>query len=318
MMRQAGRYQNSYLELRKKHSFIDLCKIPELAATVAMNAVEEFDFDAAILFSDLLFPLEALGMGLTYDPAPKLSWKLNAETIKKLKSPEEAEAALLFQGEAMKKTREQLPRDKSLLGFVGGPFTLFVYAIEGSHAGSLRETKNLFPIYAEFLKIMTPLLRTNIADQLHSGADVVYLLDTASGELSPENFSSLVLPIIQQLAKEFPGKIAYYTKGVGETQMAPLFLDRHLCCVGVDHRWSLTNTLGLKRNVGIQGNFDPVLLTLPHADFKKEFQDFLIPLLSLSPEQRRGWICGLGHGILPGTPNENVTYFVKTIREQLK
>src|SRR5947207_2100982 len=131
LMRQAGRYHKHYQALREKYSFMDLCKRPELAAEVALGPVMDFDFDAAILFSDLLFPLEALGMGLEYtDRGPKLGWKLNNEAFSKLRSVEDAWPSLLFQGEAMRATRELLPPDRGLIGFVGGPWTLFVYAVE--------------------------------------------------------------------------------------------------------------------------------------------------------------------------------------------
>ena len=127
LMRQAGRYHKHYQALRQKHPFMDLCKQPELAAEVALGPVLDFDFDAAILFSDLLFPLEALGMGLEYtDRGPQLAWKLDRETFSQLRSVEEAWPHLLFQGEAVRATRARLPDDRSLIGFVGGPWTLFV------------------------------------------------------------------------------------------------------------------------------------------------------------------------------------------------
>src|SRR5260370_8684954 len=111
MMRQAGRYHRHYQELRQKHSFMDLCKQPELAAQVALGPVLDFDFDAAILFSDLLFPLEALGMGLEYtDHGPQLGWQLDPETFPRLRPVEEAWPHLLFQGEAMRATRARLPQ----------------------------------------------------------------------------------------------------------------------------------------------------------------------------------------------------------------
>src|SRR3954462_9607751 len=130
LMRQAGRYHRHYQALRAQHSFMDLCKQPELAAEVALGPVRDFDFDAAILFSDLLFPLEALGMGLEYtDHGPQLGWKLNEQTIAQLRSVEDAWPHLLFQGQAMRATRARIPGDRSVIGFVGGPWTLFVYAV---------------------------------------------------------------------------------------------------------------------------------------------------------------------------------------------
>src|SRR5436309_7910591 len=129
LMRQAGRYHKHYQALREKYSFMDLCKRPELAAEVALGPVLDFDFDAAILFSDLLFPLEALGMGLRYtERGPQLAWQLNAHNISDLRSADDAWPHLIFQGEAVRATRESLAAERSLIGFVGGPWTLFVYA----------------------------------------------------------------------------------------------------------------------------------------------------------------------------------------------
>src|SRR5438128_4996904 len=106
LMRQAGRYHSHYQQLRRQHSFMDLCKMPELAAEVALGPVLDFDFDAAILFSDLLFPLEALGMGLEYtDQGPQLEWKLDPKSVSALRSIDDAWPHLLFQGEAMRATR---------------------------------------------------------------------------------------------------------------------------------------------------------------------------------------------------------------------
>src|SRR5258706_6474084 len=201
LMRQAGRYHRHYQALRQKYSFMDLCKRPELAAEVALGPVMDFDFDAAILFSDLLFPLEALGMGLEYlDRGPQLGWHLNETTCAQLRSIEEAWPQLLFQGDAMRATRECLPSDRSLIGFVGGPWTLFVYAVEGSHKGSLLKSKKLIRLFPRFCDTMVPLLARNIELQLESGAEVVMIFDTAAGELAPETFRSEVVPQLQTLA----------------------------------------------------------------------------------------------------------------------
>src|SRR5438128_7351609 len=124
LMRQAGRYHRHYQNLRRQHSFMDLCKQPALAAEVALGPVRDFDFDAAILFSDLLFPLEALGMGLEYtNRGPVLALKLDRNTLPCLRPLEESWPKLLFQGEALRATRNLLPADRSLIGFVGGPCT---------------------------------------------------------------------------------------------------------------------------------------------------------------------------------------------------
>src|SRR5437762_2911650 len=185
LMRQAGRYHRHYQALRQKHSFMELCKEPNLAAEVALGPVLDFDFDAAILFSDLLFPLEALGMGLEYtDRGPELEWKLSENSISQLRSVEAAWPNLLFQGDAVRATRELLPLDRSLIGFVGGPWTLFVYAVEGTHKGSLNDSKKLLRLFSKFCDTIVPLLARNIELQLSNGAEVVMIFDTAAGELS--------------------------------------------------------------------------------------------------------------------------------------
>ena len=117
----------------------------------------DFGFDAAILFSDLLFPLEAVGLGLEYtDHGPQLGWKLDENSISELQSVDDAWPHLLFQGEAMRATRERIPVDRSLIGFVGGPWTLFVYAVEGTHKGSLTNAKRLLSLFARFCETMVP------------------------------------------------------------------------------------------------------------------------------------------------------------------
>src|SRR5437667_11107159 len=201
LMRQAGRYHKHYQALRQKYSFMDLCKQPDLAAEVALGPVRDFDFDAAILFSDLLFPLAGLGMGLEYtDSGPQLGWKLNPETFSQLRSAEDAWPYLQFQGEAVRATRERLPEDRSLIGFVGGPWTLFAYAVEGSHKGTLAQSKNLLSLFPEFCEKLVPLLLKNIELQLESGAELVMIFDTAAGELSPEVFAAEVVPQLELLA----------------------------------------------------------------------------------------------------------------------
>src|SRR6266849_4288455 len=195
LMRQAGRYHKHYQALRQKHSFMDLCKKAELAAEVALGPVQDFDFDAAILFSDLLFPLEALGMVLEYtDRGPQLGWKLDEKSISRLRWVDDAWPHLLFQGEAVRATRERLPADRSLIGFIGGPWTLFVYAVEGSHKGSLAASKSLLPLFPWFCDLIIPLLARNIELQIRNGAELVMIFDTAAGELPPQVFEAEVVP----------------------------------------------------------------------------------------------------------------------------
>jgi len=317
LMRQAGRYHKHYQALRQKYSFMDLCKQPELAAEVALGPVLDFDFDAAILFSDLLFPLEALGMGLDYtDRGPQLGWNLNEETFTQLRSIEDAWPHLLFQGEAMQATRELISSDRSLIGFVGGPWTLFVYAVEGSHKGSLLKSKKLIRLFPRFCDTMVPLLVRNIELQLERGAEVVMIFDTAAGELAPEIFRSEVVPQLQTLAAKDASRIGYYSKGTEPAHLRDsLFTGGKLAGVGIDSSWNMTEALDLFPKGFVQGNFDQALLLDERLELKQHLTRYLAPL---ADQPTPGWICGLGHGVLPGTPEDNVRLFVDTVREVMQ
>jgi uroporphyrinogen decarboxylase len=313
LMRQAGRYHKHYQAFRQKYSFMDLCKRPELAAEVALGPVLDFDFDAAILFSDLLFPLEALGMGLEYtDRGPQLGWNLNETSISQLRPLEEAWPNLLFQGEALSATRHRLPPDRSLIGFVGGPWTLFVYAVEGSHKGSLVESKKLLPLFHRFCEKVVPLLVRNIELQLDNGAELVMIFDTAAGELPPGIFETEIVPQLQALSRN-NGRVGYYSKTTQAAHLChPLFTGGGFAGVGLDCRWNMNEAFDLFPRGFVQGNFDQALLLCEREELKEHLHRYLEPL---SNRPTPGWICGLGHGVLPGTPEDNVRLFVATVRE---
>jgi uroporphyrinogen decarboxylase len=317
LMRQAGRYHRPYQALRQRHRFEDLCRQPELAAEVAMGPIRDFDFDAAILFSDLLFPLEALGMSLSYDEGPpKLDGPLDADRIARFRSIDEALPRLRFQADAVALTRRMLPSEKGLIGFVGGPWTLFVYAMEGSHAGAMKVAKSSWRLYRQFAARMVPLLRANIALQLDAGADVVMVLDTAAGELPPAYFEREVAPGLTELAREFPRRLGYYAKAAHPALFDASIATAPFGGIGVDSRWDLARVLARPGRSGfVQGNFDPAWLFLPHDDLVTAIAEFLAPIRALDRDQRRGWICGLGHGVLPGTPESAVRTFVTLVRE---
>jgi len=320
-MRQAGRYQRSYRDKRRRHSFEALCREPDLAARVALDAVEEFDFDAGILFSDLLFPLNALGIPLSYDDGgPQLGRRLDARLLAKLRDVDKAAATLDFQAEAVARTRMQLPPSKGLIGFIGGPWTLFVYAMEGTHAGSLIRSKTAMPLYRDFAKMVVPLLAHQVTSQLQAGADLVMMFDTAAGELSPAAFRRFVVPDLERLSRRVAGPVGYYARGInaahwGGTTPAGF---GNWSGFGIDWRWDLASTLSVRGRRGfLQGNFDPSLLFLEGAALRRAVTEFLAPVRALPPARRRGWICGLGHGVLPGTPEASVRDFVRIVRRHL-
>ena len=318
LMRQAGRYHRPYQELRKRHRFEDLCRVPELAAEVALGPVRDFDFDAAILFSDLLFPLEALGMSLSYDNGPpQLDGPLDRERVARFTPIAAAAERMRFQADAIVRTRALLPPEKGLIGFVGGPWTLFVYAMEGSHAGAMRVAKSSWSLYREFAASMTPLLREMIEQQRDAGADVVMILDTAAGELPPSYFHREIVADLIHLAHASPGRVGYYTKAAHPAHYSAAMTAASWAGMGVDSRWDLTALLRAPERKGfVQGNFDPAWLFLPEPQLQAALASFLDPIADLSETDRRGWICGLGHGVLPGTPETAVRTFVETVRRR--
>jgi uroporphyrinogen decarboxylase len=316
-MRQAGRYHAHYRKLREKHSFIDLCKIPELASEVALGPVLEFGYDVSILFSDLLFPLEAMGMGLKYEPGPILSKRIETlEDVNNLYSVDKSLEGVQFQKKALEYTREVLPKHVSLIGFVGGPWTLFTYANSGKHDGNLSKPKSNIKLIEAFYNKLLPLLRENIKLQLDSGAEVVMIFDTAAGDLAPLQFNEYVTKVLEPIINEFPKRIGYYAKAGTRDQLYSINSIQNLAGFGLDHRFQMESILkeGFA-NGFVQGNFDQSLFFLPTEDFKKALKNYLAPIKELSTEQRAGWVSALGHGVLPLTPEDHVKFMVEHIRE---
>ena len=316
-MRQAGRYHTHYQKLKEKHTFMQLCKQPELAAEVTLGPILDFDFDVAIIFSDLLFPLEAMGLGLSYDNGgPELKIHLTDENIGSVRTDGYLDK-LLFQKQALLACREILPKDKSLIGFVGGMWTLYLYATEGSHAGHFLTAKNNLGLFEKFWQILEPVLVENIQLQLDGGAEVVMIFDTAAGEVSPVYFQNFIAPKLVSLAKKFPQKLVYYSKGTHPGFLDTEFRSQPWAGFGFDQRNNLAAVLTDESLPGIiQGNFDQTLLFGETTELKKHFAMYIKTFKDLPPEKRSRWVCGLGHGVLPKTPEKHVRLFVEWVRKE--
>lgn len=323
-MRQAGRYHKHYQNLRTKYSFEQLCRQPELAAQVALGPIEDFDYDVAILFSDILFPLDGLGLQLSYsDAGPKLEQSLkNGFSLDPTKLQDLVARSLTelsFQGQALKITREVLPKSKSLIGFVGGLWTLFVYACEGGHAGAMTFAKDHYFRDTNFVNALTQVIRGNIEAQLKAGAEVVMIFDTAAGEVSHQYFQKNLEATLIKWAYEFPNRLGYYSKGTQSSFFSEKFLQAPWAGRGVDHRWNLPVLLkekNIKQKSGfLQGNFDQALLFQDTSRFEQSLNEYLAPYQKLSENERAGWVCGLGHGVLPKTPEVHVKRFIEIVRK---
>lgn len=325
-MRQAGRYHAHYQALRQKHSFMELCKNPKLACEVTLGPIQDFNFDAAILFSDLLFPLEYLGMGLSYEQGPPtLELKIQSKNdIEKLKMLGDVHQYFSFQKEALQLLKKRLPADTTLLGFVGAPFTLYAYASEGSHKDGLHHSKRgLYDgRFDLFLEKLLPVLEAEMEEQAKGGADAVCLFDTAVGELSPQDFQKYIIPSLSRLTKniksKFPNqRIVYYSKNTQKAHLRLIASIAEIDVMGIDWKNDLSETL---REFGsrlfIQGNIDPDWLFLPWPKLEKRLNE-LWNHMHTTPHLSH-WIFGLGHGVLPQTPEENVKKSVAWIHEHCR
>lgn len=322
-MRQAGRYHSHYQKLKERYSFMDLCRIPEVACEATMGPIRDFDFDAAILFSDLLFPLEVMGTGLRYDPGPKLDRHIReVSDLKKLRGGRELAGELEFQAQAMRLIRKELPASKGLLGFVGGPLTLFCYAVEGSHSGELASAKAGLNDgrFDGFNELLLDLLAENMALQARAGADTIAVLDTCAGEFDADVYGKKVVPVLGALFERFQKlcpqtPITYYSKGSGPSHWQHL-RGMPIGCMGIDWRHDISKVLAEWGNQwAIQGNVDPDWLFLEPRELERRLREVFGKVKALPASDRRGWVCGLGHGVLPKTPEDNVRLFIRLQRE---
>ncbi len=322
LMRQAGRYMHEYRAIRKKVSFLELCKTPELACEVTMQPIDEFGFDAAILFCDILIPLEKMGLNIEFTPAPILSNPVkNRADIDALVVPDpEAEMPYVF--EAIRKIRIALADKVPLIGFAGAPFTLATYAIEGGGSKSFEKTKSLlFSDSAAGHALLDKLARccaVYLEAQVAAGAQCLQLFDSWAGVLAPRDFSEFALRhanrVIEMLHdsptwQKTQVPIIYFANGC-----AP-YLERLKASkadvLGVDWKVDLPvvwDALGDK--FALQGNLDPAAFFRPREVLHERIAEVIDAV-----DGRPGHIFNLGHGIMPSTDREQVRYLVETVKE---
>jgi len=300
MMRQAGRYQASYREMKQTWSFEQMCKLPRLATDVAMLPIDEFDFDVAILFSDILFHLEGLGLPLSFNPGPKFEWHLDEDNWVDYNDVGKAIDFLKFQSKAIEQTRDRLYYKKGLVGFVGGPWTILNYAVGDEEVSD--EFKH------KYLKdVLVPLLRASIKKQLEAGADCVMIFDSGLKNIHKNYFDKEYCELLKEL--QSAGPTAYYSRTLPYNSLQKV-IDLDFAGVGIDSTQDLNKTLQKVNKGFVQGNFDEkLLLQDSETILRYEIRKWLDTI-----EDPTGWVCGLGHGILKETHPKNVTIFVQTVR----
>lgn len=324
LMRQAGRYHNHYQNLRRTHGFLELCKNPDLACETTMGPINDFDFDAAILFSDILFPIEAMGIPLDFAPGPKFDRYLrDASDLKYYDGAVDRIHDLSYQTEALIKIRRALPDEKGLIGFVGGPLTLYVFAVEGSHKNGIDSALKGFDDgrFDGFMERLIPMLAENLALQAKTDIDCLAILDSAAGVISPDLYETRYLPYLKELIRLFREKgyddtaLLYYGKNIAPKQY-DLLRPLSFGAFGFDHSHDLpTLCRDFGNDFAFQGNLPPETMSLPENEAIAAIESFLTRMKDVPADIRKGWICGLGHGILPTAREDNVRHFIRLLRE---
>ena len=316
-MRQAGRYMAEYRAVRKKHSLIEICKKPELAAEVTITAAEALGVDAAIIFADLLLPLEVMGLDFHFEAGegPIIEKPLRTRSdVGKLRTDRAGELA--FVAEAVRQVVRHFGSKLPVIGFCGAPFTLASYMIEGGGSRNYVEAKKMMyrspAAWDELMRKLVTVLSEYSAEQVRAGADVLQIFDSWVGCLSIEDYRRYVLPQTTQLVRNLQRTgvpIIYF--GTDTATLLPSMKETGAEVIGLDWRIPLDDgwrSLGFKG--AVQGNLDPVTLFADWKEVKSRSEDILRRAAG-----RPGHIFNLGHGILPETPVDNVKNLAKLIQE---
>ncbi len=315
MMRQAGRYLPEYREIRRKADFVTMCKTPDLAAEVTLQPVDRLGVDAAILFSDILVPLEPMGVSMAFNPGPVLSPAVRAEAdVRRLVVPD-VEAAVPFVYETIRILRRALEGRVPLIGFGGAPLTLAAYLVEGEGSKSFDHLKRM--LYAEpriahaLLEKITLTLEAYLAAQVRAGAQAIQIFDTWAGLLGPGDYREFALRYVRRLIDAL--------RPLGAPLIYFALDSRHLMAeirecgadvVGVDWRTPLdVASAALDHRFVLQGNLDPCVLFAPPETIRSRAREVLE-----AGRSAPGHIFNLGHGILPPPPVEHAQALVEAVR----
>jgi uroporphyrinogen decarboxylase len=317
LMRQAGRYMAEYREVRKHHSLVEICKTPELAAKVTIDAAEILGVDAAIIFADLLLPLEVMGLDFRFESGegPVIEKPLREPThIKALRTDQAGD--LGYVAESIRQVVAHFGSKLPVIGFCGAPFTLASYMIEGGGSRNYIETKKMMyrqpEAWDQLMSKLVSVLAEYTAEQVDAGADVIQVFDSWVGCLSPDDYRQYVLPRTTELVRKLKAKhvpIIYF--GTETTTLLSAMKETSADVIGVDWRLPIDEGWKLVGNTGaVQGNLDPVLLFAERKLLKQRAEDVLRRVGG-----RVGHIFNLGHGILQHTPVDNVKALVKIVQE---
>ena len=314
LMRQAGRYLPQYMAVRSKCTFLELCKTPELAAEVSIQPVDALGVDAAIMFSDILTPVEPMGMKLDFVPGPVFERPIRSMAdVERLRIPQ-MEQDVPYVIETIKILRRELAGKVPLIGFGGAPFTLACYMVEGKGSKDFAQIKRMMyaapDVYAALMEKITTMSMEYLNAQIKAGAQCIQIFDTWGGILSPADYERYVLPYTARLINglnRMETPVIHFVKGCGA--MLDTVKKAGGDVMGLD--WHVS--LGAARDLigpqmAVQGNLDPTVLFATKAIIEREVKRVLDENAG-----RPGHIFNLGHGILPTVPPENARFMVECV-----
>jgi len=315
LMRQAGRYMPEYRAVRAKVDFLTLCKSPELCTEVTLQPVDLLGVDAAILFSDILVPIEPMGMELDFNPAPVFASPVRSQAdVDALRVIEPGED-VPFVMETIRMLRRELEGRVPLIGFSGAPFTLVSYMVEGGGSKNFLKLKGMMynqpGIYRSLMEKVTDTVIVYLKAQVDAGAQALQLFDTWGGILSPADYLNYVMPYTTRVIQAVKTPGVPIINFVGNSQgIMPLVAQTGGDVIGVDWRIDIAEA---RRQVGadkaVQGNLDPIALMAPPAEIDRRVKEIIVAAGDT------GHIFNLGHGIVPETPADHVKALVDSVHK---
>ena len=320
-MRQAGRYMSEYRELRERYSLLDICRTPDLATTVTLQPVRHIGVDAAILFSDLLLPLEPMGIPFDFlkGEGPSIERPLRTEADLAAVRRFEPRESLSHVLTAIRQIQRELVGRVPLIGFAGAPFTLASYAIEGGHSTSFAHTKALMyghpKAWHQFCDLLAEVIGEYLAAQIDAGVDAVQVFDSWVGQLNAHDYREFILPHTKRIFERIAGLgVPTIHFGVGTGAILPEIREAGGDVIGVDWRTPLDEAWDrIGHDRAVQGNLDPTILLAPIDRLFEAIDDVLE-----RAGGRPGHIFNLGHGILPMTPVEHVQAAARYVHQQTR
>jgi uroporphyrinogen decarboxylase len=316
LMRQAGRYMKEYRDVRARHTFLEMCKQPDVAAEVTVYAAHRLNVDAAIIFADILLITEPLGLDLEFakGEGPVIHNPVRtAADVDRLREVEDV-SSLSYVYDAIRLTRRELRADLPLIGFCGAPFTLASYICEGGGSKNYVHTKRLMytdpGAWHALMGTIARALPRYLNAQIEAGAQAVQLFDSWVGALSPDDYREYVLPHTREVIRNVTAGVPVIHFGTGTAALLELMKEAGGDVIGLDWRVRLDEGWSRLGDVAVMGNFDSIALFTTPEIIRRRAQ----AILDMAAN-RPGHIFNLGHGILPETPVENVVALVEAVHE---